>query len=276
MSWWLTTALLLSTGAGAPIDPDLLAPQSSVEVERRWQLAMSVLAPLTTTDPNHIGTAFGVGRQGRIRAGARYQPSESDLRGFIHATLGLTLRESASARLAADFEYSHVWASRRLFQTRAFQFEGHDRRQVYLGVVSLQRTDGRRWWGLVDGVEIGAGRMHVRDLVAGRVGGTVLNPDPVAVLKSVAPVGMVGATLSRPLPLGLDGSARLRVFGAGHSRGGVVPFAQASVEWEVVRQVFSSPRYGRGALGLAGTHATHTRSPLYFQNGVGLTLKIAF
>jgi len=116
----------------------------------------------------------------------------------------------------------------------------------------------------------------VRDQVMGRIGSTPLNAAPVAVLKTAAAVGMVGVRMSYPLRWGFDSEARVRVLGAGHSRGGVVPFGHATAEWELSRAVFSSNRYGRGRLGVTGSHATSARAATYYQNGVGLTLKIAF
>jgi hypothetical protein len=50
-----------------------------------------------------------------------------------------------------------------------------------------------------------------------------------------------------------------------------VPFAHATVEWDVTRQLF------RGTfLGVSGTHATSPRAVTYFQNGIGLVFRAAF
>ncbi|MGE3344961.1 MAG: hypothetical protein AB7L71_16165 [Vicinamibacterales bacterium] len=271
--WWLTTALVAGNVVASP---DPAATQELAPRAPRWQLEMSLAAPMTTTDPNHVGVALGISRQGLLRAGTRYQPSETSPYGFIHAAMGVRARRTGTSELSGDFVYTQVWAARQLFRIRGFQFEGHDRRQLYIGIASLRRIDGRRWWNLVESVEVGGGRLHVRELVSGRAEGRALNAQPVSVLKSVAPVGMLGVSLRRPLKFGLEADARIRVYGAGRSRGGVVPFAQATAEWTVSRPLFQSPKFGRGTLGLSGVHATHAKSPVYYQNSLGVTLRIAY
>lgn len=278
MSWSLAAALLMVSGVPASPgagDPVLLAPPDVYESAPAWQLNIRVAGPLTTTDPQHVGVSLGVGRAGAYRMGVRYQPAETSALGFLHGTVGLRLVSTDRWTVAADAEHSHVWSSRRLYRSQGFQFEGHDRRWVTLGVVSA-RAHHRRFLGWIDGVELGVGRMVLRNMVAGRVGSTALNDEPVLVLKTAAPVGMAGLYVSRPLPWGLLGSARVRVIGAGNSRGGEVPFAHAVADWEVSRRIFTSRRYGRGELGLAGSHASSIRAATYYQNGVGLSLKIAF
>lgn len=278
MSWTLAAALFLVPSLPVPVvlpDPALIAQPEQANAGASWQLAMRVTGPMTTTDPQHVGIAIGVGRSGAYRAGLRYQPSETTALGFMHGTLGFRLRSTATWTVAADVEHSHVWSARRLYRTGGFQFEGHDRRYVSLGVVSA-RASRRKWFGLIDGVEVGAGRMVIRNMVAGRVGSTALNDEPVLILKTAAPVGMLGVTMSKPLFWGLAGDGRLRVIGAGRSRGGVVPFAHAMFDWEVSKTIFRSGTYGRGTLGVTGTHSTSDRSATYYQNGVGLALKIAF
>jgi len=277
MSWTLAAVwVVMSSAALATPDPSLLAVPEQGDVRAaQWQLAMRVATPVTTTDPNHIGVAIGVGRAGTYRLGLRYQPAESDLLGFMHGTVGFRLLATDRWTVAADVEHTHVWASRGLYRSGSFQFEGHDRRWLSLGVVSAVASH-RRWLGVIEGVEVGAGQLGVRDQVMGRIGSTPLNSEPVAVLKTAAAVGMVGVRMSHPLRWGFDGEARVRILGAGHSRGGVVPFGHATAEWEISRAVFSSSRYGRGRLGVTGSHATSPRAATYYQNGVGLTLKIAF
>jgi hypothetical protein len=277
MSWTLVTALFLASGAtaSAPVDPGLLSAPMQAEAGAAWQLAMRVTGPLTTTDPRHVGVSLGVGRAGTYRAGFRYQPSETSVLGFMHGTLGFRLAATDRWTVAVDMEHSHVWSARQLYRTGAFGLEGHDRRWLTMGVVSAHASQ-RRWFGIVDGVELGGGRMVIRNMVAGRTGSTELNDQPVLVLKAAAPVGMFGVHLSRPLPWGVLADARVRVIGAGRSRGGIVPFAHAVAEWELMRAIFSSSRYGQGRLGLVGTHSTSNRAATYYQNGVGVTLKIAF
>lgn len=271
---WTLMAMLAAASLG-PADPSLFAPSAQDLRTPLWQVEMRVAAPATTTDPQHIGVAIGAGRAGKLRLGARFQPQETSLVGFVHAAAGVRVHESARWTIAVDLEHSHVWAARRLYRVNGFQLEGHDRRQMSLAVVSAMATS-TRWFGLVDGVEVGGGRMHIRRLVAGRAGSSALNDDLVPVLESEAPVGVIGLRLSRRLPLGFQGQARARLVGAGNSPGGEVPFAHATVDWDVTRQIFRSGKYGTGRLGLAGNHATSARAATYYQNGIGVTLKIVF
>ena len=273
MTW--TLAALLVAASLTPSDPSLFAPVAQDVKTPQWQVEMRVAAPATTTDPQHIGVAIGAGRSGRLHLGARFQPQETEPFGFLHATAGVRLHASARWTIALDLEHSHVWAARRLYRVNGFQLEGHDRRQLSLGVVSAM-APAARWFGVVDGVEVGAGRMHIRRLVAGRAGSSALNDALVPILESEAPVGMLGVRLSRQLPWGLQAQGRARLIGAGHSPGGEVPFAHATFDWDVTRPIFRSTKYGTGRLGLSGTHATNARAATYYQNGVGVTLKIVF
>lgn len=279
MSWSLAAALFMVSGVPAtpplPADPSLVAVHTQGESPTAWNISIRVTAPMTTTDPQHVGYAIGVGRSGFYRAGFKYQPSETDVLGFMSGVAGLRLFQTANWTVAADAEHARVWSARKLYQSGGFQFQGHDRRWMTLGVVSAMSTT-ERWFGVIDGFEMGGGRMVIRESVAGRVGGDQLNEDPVLVLKTAAAVGMVGVSLSRPLRWGFSGSGRLRVIAAGRSRGGTVPFAQGTLDWEITRTLFSSRRYGRGLIGIAGNHATSTRAASYYQNGLGVTLKIAF
>lgn len=279
MSWTLAAALFMVSGvpavASAPDDPTLIAVHTQGELPAAWHLSLRVAAPMTTTDPQHVGISLGVGRTGFYRAGFRYQPSETGPLGFMSGAVGLRLWQTEKWTIAADAEHARVWSARKLYQSGGFQFQGHDRRWTTLGVVSAMASH-RRWLGVIDGFEVGGGRMVIRQLVAGRVGGDQLNKDPVLVLKTAAAVGMVGVSLSKPLRWGFSGDARLRLIAAGRSRGGTVPFAHGTLDWEITRTVFSSRRYGRGQLGLAGNFATSTKAATYYQNGLGVTLKIAF
>jgi hypothetical protein len=279
MSWSLAAALFLVSAvppaASTPPDPTLIPVNTQGEVPAAWHLSMRVAAPMTTTDPQHVGISLGVGRTGIYRAAFRYQPSETELLGFMSGAAGLRLWKSEKWTIAADAEHARVWSARKLYQSGGFQFQGHDRRWTTLGVVSAMASH-RRWLGVIDGFEAGGGRMVIRQSVAGRVGGDQLNDEPVLVLKTAAAVGMVGVSLSKPLAWGFSANGRLRLIGAGRSRGGTVPFAHGTLDWEVTRTVFSSRRYGRGQLGIAGNFATSTRAATYYQNGLGVTLKIAF
>jgi hypothetical protein len=279
MSWSLAAALFMASGVSAtppvPSDPTLITVPAQGELPAAWHLSMRVTAPMTTTDPQHIGVSLGVGHAGWYRASFRYQPSETELLGFMSGAVGLRLWHSDKWTIAADAEHARVWSGRKLYESGGFQFQGHDRRWTTLGVVSAMASH-RRWLRVIDGFEIGGGRMVIRELVAGRVGGEQLNEDPVLVLKTAAAVGVVGVRLSTPVRWGVSADARVRVIGAGRSRGGIVPFAHATVDWEITRTVFTSRRYGRGQVGLTGNHATNRRAATYYQNGLGLALKIAF
>lgn len=279
MSWSLAAAFVVMAGAHvtplAAGDPSLVAAPPRAEQAAAWQLAMRVAAPMTTTDPQHVGVSLGVGRAGAYRAALRYQPSETDALGFVSGTAGLRLLHNTNWTIAVDAEHARVWSARKLYESGGFQFQGHHRRWMTLGVISAISAE-RRWLGAIDGFEVGGGRMVIRESVAGQIGGDRLNEEPVLVLKTAAAVGMVGVTLSRPLRWGFEGDARIRLIGAGRSRGGTVPFAHATAEWTISRTLFTSQKYGRGLLGLSGNHATSSKAAVYFQNGLGLSLRIAF
>jgi hypothetical protein len=240
-----------------------------------WRISMRVAAPMTTTDPDHVAVGIGVARTGTLRLNANYQPSETTALGGIHASMGVRFLRRTNFDLAFDLDYNQVWADRRLFRGTGWQLEQHDRRRLSLGFMSAQFRE-RRFFGLVEGVELGAGRLYIRRLVSARAGAESLNPQQEPILVSSGPVGMVGVRLARPLFWGLTGTGHVRVVGAGRSRGGELPFAHVTSEWVVTKQVFSSRRLGRGEFGLTGNHASSSRAATYFQNGLGLTLRIAF
>ena len=118
--------------------------------------------------------------------------------------------------------------------------------------------------------------MHIWSLVSARAGEDRLSAAPDPILESSAPVGLFGLTVARPLFWGFEAQTRFRVIGAGHSRGGEVPFAHMTAEWDVTRQLFQSKKFGRAFLGLTGNHATSSRAVSYFQNGLGLAFRFAF
>lgn len=279
MSWSLAAALFMVSGVPAtpptPADPSLVAVHTQGESPTAWNISIRVTAPMTTTDPQHVGYAIGVGRSGFYRAGFKYQPSETDVLGFMSGVAGLRLFQTANWTVAADAEHARVWSARKLYHSGGFQLQGHDRRWLTMGVVSAMSST-KRWFGAIDGFEMGGGRMVIRESVAGRVGGDQLNEDPVLVLKTAAAVGMVGVSLSRPLRWGFSAGGRLRLIAAGRSRGGTVPFAHGTMDWEITRTLFSSRRYGRGVIGVTGNHATSRRAAAYYQNALGITLKIGF
>jgi hypothetical protein len=279
MSWSLVAALFMMSGPqAAPAvasAPSSVAVQPQAERPTMWHLAMRVTAPMTTTDPQHVGVSLGVGRAGFYRGAIRYQPSETEALGFVSGAAGLRLMQSEHWTIAVDAEHTRIWSARKLYESGGFQFQGHDRRWITLGVVSAMSSE-RRWAGVIDGFEVGGGRMVIRESVAGRLDGDQLNADPVLVLKTAAAVGMMGVTLSRPLRWGFSGNARIRLIAAGRSRGGTVPFAQATAEWEIARTIFTSQKYGRGQLGVSGNHATSSKAAVYYQNGLGLSLRISF
>jgi hypothetical protein len=250
-------------------EPGVVPAPAPIERHATWQVGVSAASPMTTTDPQHVGVSLDVARLGTSRVGLQYQPSKTGPLGFVQATLGLRLLSSDRLTVAADFETSQVWATRVLFQTPGFQFERHERRWLNLGVLSFKAHD-RRWLGLIDGIELGAGRMFIRDMAAGRDLTKDRGEEPVLILKSAATVGMLGLNLSRPLFLGLGGQVHVRVIGGGRSKGGEVPFAHVTAEWEV------SKTFGPATLGLTGIHASNARAVTYFQNGVGVVFRAAF
>ena len=269
MAWtWALTALAAIAG----VTP---AAQAAHDLPPLWQISMNVSGPVTSTDPQHVAVGIGAGHTGRYRAGFRYQPSENDPLGFIHSRLGFRLLRRDRLDVAFDLDFTQVWADRRLFRGTGGQLEGHDRRRLSLGTASILPR-GHRYFGLIDGIELGAGRMYIRRLVSARVGSELLSPTPDPILISSGPVGMIGLRMARSLFWGFTGDAHLRLIGAGRSRGGEVPFAHLTTEWSVTRKVLTSQKFGRGEFGFTGNHATSSRAATYFQNGLGLTFRIAF
>jgi len=274
MTWaWALTALAAIAGT-APA-PAADAPQTAKDVSPVWQIAMRVSSPMTSTDPEHIAAGLEVLRAGRYRTSLRYQPSESDPLGLIHASMGFRLLRRQNTDVAFDLDFTQVWADRRLFRGTGWQLEGHDRRRLSLGTLTFLSRE-RRYLGIVDSVELGAGRMYIRRLVSARAGSTLLSPSPDPILVSSGPVGVIGLGLARPLFWGLTGAAHVRVVGAGRSRGGEVPFAHVTAEWDVSRRIFRSGTRGQGFLGVTGNHASSARAASYFQNGLGLAFRIAY
>ena len=267
---WLVLAGFVSTPAAPAIQMQNADNQPTV-----WQISSRVVEPVTTTDPQHTGFSLGLRRTGTYRGALEYQPTQEGRLGMIHAALGVRLLKRPRWTLSVDMEHTQVRASRRLFQGAGWELDGHDRHQLSLGTASVI-WDDKRLLGLVSGVEAGAGRLHIWRHVSARAGGGRLNDVPDPILESAAPVGMIGVYAKRRLFWGITGRAHARLIAAGHSRGGEVPFAHATVEWDLVHQVFGSSRLGRGWLGLTGTHATSARAASYFQNGVGLTFRIEF
>ncbi len=284
MAWtWALTALAAVVGvtpAPAPVVDDppakvARAAQASQDLPPLWQLSMNVSGPVTSTDPQHLAVGVGAGRAGRYRAGFVYQPSENDLLGLIHSRLGFRLLRRDSLDVAFDLDFTQVWADRRLFRGTGWQLEGHDRRRLSLGTVSILPRE-HRYFGFIDAIELGAGRMYIRRLVSARVGSAALSPQQDPILVSSGPVGMIGLRMGRPLFWGLTGDAHLRLIGAGRSRGGEVPFAHLTTAWSVTHRVFTSQKFGRGEFGVTGNHAPSSRAATYFQNGLGVTFRIAF
>lgn len=277
MNW--TLAALLSIVSGLPATSEsgqgVVPAQASSARHAAWRVTTTVAGPMTTTDPQHLGVSLEVARTGTVRGRARYQPAPSSPLGFVQAALGYRLVSSDRWTLAADVEHAQVWSTRVLFRTPGFQFERHEQRWLNLGVMSATPND-RRWLGLIDGVEIGAGRMYIRDMAAGRDASVDLNEEPILILKSAASVGMAGVSLSRSLLFGFDGQVHLRVIGGGRSRGGEVPFAHLTAEWDVTRRVFESKKFGRATVGLTGTNSSSPRAVTYFQNGLGVAFRLAF
>jgi hypothetical protein len=250
-------------------------PQARGDRVAAWQMSVRALTPVTTTDPQHIGVGVGVARTGTYRAAIHFQPSERGGLGMIHGALGLRVFNRATWQLALDLEHTQVRASRRLFVGTGWQLNGHDRQQVSL-VTGTVRLQEKRVWGLIRGVEAGAGRMQVWRLVSARAGSNMLNSSPDPILESGAPVGMFGVLAERSLMWGFAAEARVRVIGAGNSPGGEVPFAHLIAQWDLTRRIRGSAGSRRIEVGLSGSHATSPRAVSYYQNGLGLTLRVAF
>lgn len=258
--------------------PPLSAPASPAQAEVRpptWTVSLRALGPATTTDPRHVALGIGLAHTGAYRAAVQYQPTASGRVGFVHAALGLRLLSHEAWQVALDVEHTQARPVRRGFSGSGWELDFHERHQLSIGTASLRWSEPR-FFGLVGGVEAGAGRMHVWRLVSARAGAARLGESPDPILESSAPVGMLGLRAGRSMFWGLEAQAHVRVIGAGRSRGGEVPFVHATVEWDVARQVFHSNRFGRGFLGLSGTHATSPRAATYFQNGVGLAFRTSF
>lgn len=281
MTWTLTLAAL-SLVSGLSQHPPLTEgpPPSTpaVQAEVRppsWVISVRAVAPATPTDPQHVAATLGFEHLGKYRMAVQYQPTESGRLGMVRAAFGMRVLSRDAWQVAIDLEHAQARPTRRLFQGSGWELKGHERHQLSIGTASLNFSE-RRLFGLVSGVEAGYGRMQIWRLVSARAGSGALSDSPDPVLESWAPVGVLGISAARQLVFGLEGRARFRLIGAGHSRGGEVPFAHLATEWDVTRQVFQSRAFGRGSLGLVGNHATSTRAVSYFQNGVGLTFRLAF
>lgn len=251
------------------------APQEAGVRPSQWQIVLRAATPLTTTDPQHLSGGVGVAHTGTSRLLLQYSPSETGHLGSLRVAAGFRVIRRETWQLTFDLEHAQVRPSRRLFSGTGWQLEGHDRHQLSIAAVSMQ-FPGRRFLGLIDGVEIGGGQMHLWRQVSARAGSETLSTSRDPILESAAPVGMLGVRATRLLFWGLEGQAHVRLIGAGNSRGGEVPFAHVTAEWDVMRQMFRSPRFGRGAFGVSGHHASSRRAVSYFQNGVGLTFRIDF
>ena len=238
-------------------------------------IAVRALTPATTTDPQHLALGVDLSHTGAYRASVQYQPTETGRVGFIHASIGVRVLARETWQVALDLEHAQARPVRRGFRGSGWDLDFHERHQVSMGAASIQWRDSQ-WLGLVNGFEVGTGRMHVWRLVSARAGAANLSESPDPILESSAPIGMLGLRMGRPLFWGIEGQARVRVIGAGRSRGGEVPFAHMTAEWDVTRQLFRSKMLGRASLGLTGTHATSPRAVTYFQNGVGLVFRAAF
>ena len=265
---------LAETAAVAPAPVSVAAAQGDVRPPG-WELSVHALQPATTTDPQHVAAAVGLAHTGGYRAAVRYLPTPAGRFGSIQASLGFRVLSRETWQLAFDLEHSQARPVRRGFHGSGWELDFHDRHQISLATGTVMWREPR-YLGLVTGIEVGGGRMHVWRLVSASAGSTRLSSSPDPILESSAPVGMLGLKLERPLFWGLQGQAHVRVIGAGHSRGGEVPFAHATAEWDVTKQIFQSTKLGRGFLGLTGTHASSPRAVTYFQNGIGIVFRAKF
>src|SRR5688572_685334 len=259
--------LAAATAAPAP------APAPATQSDTRppaWVVSIRALAPTTSTDPEQVAVGVGMAHAGTYRAAVHYQPTPERRLGFIHASLGRRVLGRETWELALDLEHAQARPVRRAFSGTGWDLDFHERHQFSIGTASLTWREPKLF-GLVTAIEVGAGRMHVWRRVSARAGADRLSSSPDTVLESSAPVAMLGLSVGRPLFWGLGAQARVRVIAAGDSPGGEVPFAHATVEWDVTRHLF-----GRATLGLTGTHASSPRAVTYFQNGVGFVFRAAF
>jgi hypothetical protein len=264
----------LAEGTSPPVAAGAPAAQTDTRPPA-WVVSIRALAPTTTTDPEQVAVGVGVAHTGTYRAAVHYQPTPERRLGFIHASLGRRVLARETWELALDLEHAQARPVRRAFSGTGWDLDFHERHQLSIGTASLTWREPKLL-GFVSAIEVGAGRMHVWRRVSARAGADRLSSSPDTVLESSAPVGMLGLSAGRPLFWGFGAQARVRVIAAGQSPGGEVPFAHATVEWNVMRQLFQSKKFGRVALGLTGTHATSPRAVTYFQNGVGFVFRAAF
>ncbi len=274
---WRTAivSVMLVSAVGIPAafadDP----PKAGGDRAPLWHLSVRVLTPVTPTDPQHIGVGVGLARTGTYRAAAHFQPAERGGLGMVHGALGLRVFDRSSWQLSVDLEHTQVRATRRLFVGVGWQLNAHDRQQVSL-VTGVVQWREKRILGLIRGIEAGGGRMQVWRRVSARAGSDVLNSSPDPILESGAPVGILGLLAERSLGWGFSAEARVRVIGAGHSPGGEVPFAHVTAHWDLTRPIFASTGARRMELGLSGSHASSPRAVSYYQNGLGLALRVVF
>lgn len=286
MTWTLTLAAFamasgLSQGPAPGDDASKPTPRSASEVQpdslrqAPWLATVRAMGPVTTTDPQRLAVAAGLAHSGAYRASVQYQPREAGRLGMIHTALGVRVLNREMWQLAFDLEHSQARPVRRLFRGSGWQLDGHERHQLSIGVASLQWRK-RTLAGLVSSVEVGAGQMHIWRLVSARAGSGALSSSPDPILESAATVGILGLRAGHRLFFGFEGQAHVRLIGAGRSRGGEVPFAHLTAEWDVTHPIFQSQKFGHAFVGLTGNHATSPRAVSYFQNGLGLTFRLVF
>ena len=263
--------------SGTEAPPSTPVAQSAPVPSREWLVSARILAPTTTTDPKQVVGSLGMVREGAFRMAALYQPSNTGLGrlGVIHVSVGGRVLRRDTWQLSIDGEHSQARPVRRLFRGNGWDLDGHERYQLSIGVASLRWRE-RRFLGLVDEVELGFGRMHIWRGVSASVGKVTLNSLPAPILDSLAPVGVLGLRAGHRLIFGFEGQAHVRLIGAGHSRGGEVPFAHATIDWQVTRQLFRSKTFGNAFAGVSGNHATSPRAVSYFQNSLGAIFRLAF
>jgi hypothetical protein len=279
----LAFALISSSSQNPPLAEAVPAARASVTTPApqsdarppAWVVSLRALAPATTTDPQQTGLVVGVAHTGRYRTSVRYQPTREHSVGFVHASLGLRVFAGETWELAMDLEHAQARPVRRAFSGTGWDLDFHERHQLSIGMASLAWREPK-FFGLVGAIEAGGGRMHVWRLVSARAGVDSLSPSLDPVLESSAPVGVFGLRLARPLFWGVHAQAHVRAIGAGRSPGGEVPFAHATVDWDLTRQIFQSKKLGRGFLGVTGTHSTSPRAVTYYQNGLGFVFRAAF
>src|SRR5688500_11320606 len=162
--------------AAAPAAAPAPALQPDVEPPG-WLISVRALAPATATDPQHLALGVGLSHGGAYRAAVQYQPTENGRVAFIPASLGVRVPARGAGPVALDLDHAQARPVRRGFRGSGWELDFHERHQISMGTASIRWRDSQ-WLGLVNGLEVGTGRMHVWRLVSARAGAASLSESP--------------------------------------------------------------------------------------------------